>query len=168
MSEQEVKELFMEPIAEFAPEELMTFSKDSMDVTKKLYAIRALKREVNKFKDQSDKSFEFYSNRIERINKQIEFLEKNVEEYLLRENLKNIVTPAGTAMIVNREKWEWKNPSEILEWCRVHAPELIKIVQEEKVDKAELKKKIKENQEVPIEIVQVHKQADLEIRDFSE
>lgn len=165
MSEQKNDELFNAPIGEFEPEELTGESIDTMQVTKKLYAIRRLRKEAEQFEQQRKESVEFYNGKIARIEKQIMFLEENIWRYLSFVNEDKIVTPAGTAFVTSREKWNWTDDADaILAWAQANAPQTVKTRTDKSPDLSELKKHIKESQVVPTEIVTVTTESKINVR----
>lgn len=168
MSEQNLnneQQLFTSPVGEFEPQELMSDSINTMDVTKKIFAIRRLRKETEKFEQQRKEALEFYNRKIDGIEKQIAFLEENVWKYLAFVNEDKIVTPAGTAFVTNREKWNWTDDADaILNWAKANAPQTVITSTDERPDLAALKKYIKESQIVPSEIVVVTDESKINIR----
>lgn len=148
--------IFSEPVGDFTPEELMMNSVDTMHATRKMFAIRRIKREIEQLEKQAKESAKFYENKLEKFDKQIEFLEADVWRFLNAEGMDRISTPAGTAYIQKKETWTWIDDRKaIIEWAKKQFPELVTPVSEDKIDLTQLKKKIVESSVVPQEIVTV-------------
>lgn len=158
------QELFTEAIGDYRPEELNPMSQTSMDVTRKIFAIRRIQKDIDQYAQNSLESQQFYQKKIDNLEKQIAYLEGDVWAYLNREGLDNIATPGGTASVVHRDKWTWANDTQVLSYAKENVPHLVTQVTEDKVNKNELKKYFKENQSVPPEVAVVTEEASINIR----
>lgn len=157
--------IFSEPVGDFTPEELMANSVDTMHATRKMFAIRRIKKEMEQVEKQAQESAKFYDAKLEAFDKQIDFLEGDVWRYLNAEGMDRIVTPAGTAYIQKRETWTWvDNREAIITWAKQQFPDLVTATTEDKIDLKELKKRIVESSVVPQEIVTVADESKIVIK----
>jgi len=161
----ENQEVFDTPLGDYSPAELQADCVDTYDVTKKMYALRALRDQASRLELQQDEANAFYRKRLEAIDKQEQWLKDNIDHWMAKEGQDKLVTPAGTAFYKKLEKWNWNEDADKIEqYVRDNEPDLIKAKETENFSLAELKKRIKEKGVVPQEIVTVIPETNLEIK----
>lgn len=162
------EQLFSEPIEGymFEQEDLIKNPVDTMDVTKKLYGIRAVERKIEQLDKARRESILFYTDKIKKLMTQEEWLKGNIHGFLNANGLDNISTPAGSAHISKREKWEWSEDDEkVLAWCKANAPDCIET--SECVSYTKLRKHIKDTQIVPGDVVTIQDNVTLTVKSIT-
>ena len=138
---------------------------DSYDVTRKLYAIRAMNKKIQAYQQQAKEAMAFFERKVEGLEKQIEFLTGNVDRWMVMNDKTSLSTPAGTVGYINREKWVWNLEDEKLEeWVKTNHPDLVKVVSTEKVNLSDVKKKLKESGNIPPEVASIIPEHKINIR----
>lgn len=154
-----------ESLIDYTPDELIAPCVNTYDVTKKMYAIRALYRRMEEFAKQKVEAMDFYDQKAKQIEKQVQWLEGNVDNWMAKEGQDRLVTPAGTASYRHREVWRWNEDADkIMEFVKSNYPNLIQVKTDEDFNLTHLKKAIKESGVVPQEIVTVIPETTLEIK----
>lgn len=161
----ENQDVFDVPIGEYTPQDLQQPCVDTYDVTKKMYALRALRDQTAQFKKQIDDLERFYNRKIGQIAVQEKWLKDNIDNWMAKEGQEKLVTPAGTAYYRKLEKWNWNEDTDKIEqYVKDFEPDLMTTKETEKFSLADLKKRIKEKGIVPQEIVTVIPETNLEIK----
>jgi len=103
---------------------------NTMDVTKKIYAIRFIEKRITQYQKQDQESRLFYLTKVEQCQQQIEFIKRNILAFIRQNNLKNIQTPAGTAYQRDITMKQWPSEDVLIAWATANVPEAVRVKQE--------------------------------------
>lgn len=98
---------------------------NTMDVTRKIYAIRHLERLSERYQRQDEESRAFYLAKLRQCEERIEYIKQNILRYLQQEGLKHIQTPAGTAYQRVLTTKVWPDDDLLLAWVALHLPSAV-------------------------------------------
>jgi hypothetical protein len=126
----------------------------TMDVTNKIYAIRLLEKQQAMFELQDQESRAFYSRKKAACDERMEYLKRQILNYLQSRNQKNIQTPAGTAYQRLLTTRHWPSDDLLLSWCLKCLPDAVKVSQD--VDKRIISEHIKGRGEIPEGYLESH------------
>lgn len=117
-----------------------------IDADRHLFGIQAVQRKIDREKAFLDEAMAFYNNRIAQLEKQKEFLEGKVENFLYALESQGTepkaATPSGTAYLRTSQSKLWDDV-DLVKFARFHKLDsLVKV--KESVSKPELAKKCEE------------------------
>ena len=130
-----------------AVEESLADIRNTMDVTRKVQAIRALERDIEQLEMQNRESIAFYQHRKEICQERAESLKRQILSYLQATNRRNIATPAGTAYQRVVTSKLWPPDEDLLSWCTRNVPEAVRVRSE--VDKRIVAEHVKTTGNIP-------------------
>ena len=152
----------MELIARTLPDKIIPFMEEpredlfpeeegeiinTMDVTRKIYAIRQVEKLVEQYEQQDQESRAFYAMKKEQCQKRIDYIKRNILGFLTQMGLHRLSTPAGTAYTRTNTTKHWPDDAVLIAWAKDHAPEAI--VQKESPDKRMISAALAANMDPP-------------------
>ena len=120
---------------------------NSMDVTRRLQAIRMVEKMIAQYEQQANEAKVFYADRVYRCQRRIEDVKRNILGFLQQNDMKNIQTPFGTAYQRLVTTKLWPTDDALLSWAVAHNPATIRVKREP--DKRAISDHIKSTGEIP-------------------
>lgn len=120
---------------------------NTMDVTRKLYAIRMIERQMARYELQDQESRSFYADKKSKADQRIDFIKHGLLAFLKQNNLPNVQTPAGTAYRRVVTTKHWPEEDVLLAWATAYLPAAVRTNREP--DKKLIGEHIRTTGEVP-------------------
>lgn len=120
---------------------------NSMDATRKIYAIRRLEQLIAQYEKQDAESRQFYSDRKASAQARIDFVKGSIQAFLRHHDLQRLATPNGTAYFRSITTKQWPADDALIAWAQAHLPEAIRLRREP--DKKAIGEHIKTTGETP-------------------
>ena len=120
---------------------------NTMDVTRKVWAIRQIEKLIVQYEKQDAESRQFYSDRKAAAQARIDFVKASIHAWLRNHDLQRLATPNGTAYFRTCKLKYWPNDEALLGWAEAHLPEAIRVRREP--DKQAITAHAKATGEVP-------------------
>src|ERR1041385_2174844 len=103
---------------------------NTMDVTRKIYAIQLVEKLIDQYELQDQESRQFYAGKKAGCEKRIEFIKRNIQGFLELYKLKNVQTPYGTAYQREICTKHWPSDDILVAWALVYKPDAIRTKRE--------------------------------------
>ncbi len=119
----------------------------SMDVTRKIWAIRQIEKLIAQYDTQDAESRKFYCDRKAAAQGRIDFVKAGIQAFLRYHDLQRLATPNGTAYFRSTTLKQWPADEVLLAWAQAHLPEAIRLRREP--DKKAIGEHIKTTGDIP-------------------
>jgi len=119
----------------------------SMDVTRKIWAIRRIEKLIAQLDKQDAESCQFYADRKASAQARIDFVKASIQAFLRHHDLQRLATPNGTAYFRSIITKQWPADEVLMAWAQAHLPEAIRLRREP--DRKAISEHIKTTGEVP-------------------
>ncbi len=103
---------------------------NTMDVTRKVWAIRRLEKMVEQYDQQDAESRQFYAERKSSAQARIDFVKASIQAFLRHHDLQRLATPNGTAYFRSITTKLWPADEVLLAWAQVHLPDAVRLRRE--------------------------------------
>jgi len=103
---------------------------NTMDVTRKLWVIAQIEKQIAQYELQDRESRAYYADREAKCEQRIEFMKRNILGFLQFNNLTNLQTPNGTAYQKAVTTKHWPSDDILIAWALAYKPEAIRIKRE--------------------------------------
>ena len=120
---------------------------NTMDVTRKVWAIRRLEKLLAQYDQQDAESRQFYAERKASAQTRIDFVKASIQAFLRHHDLQRLATPNGTAYFRSTTLKQWPADEVLLAWAQAHLPEAIRLRRE--ADKKAIGEHIKTTGDTP-------------------
>ena len=120
---------------------------NTMDVTRKLYAIRMIEKQIARYELQDQESRSFYADKQAKGEQRIDFIKQGLLAFLKQNDLQNVQTPAGTAYRRVVTTKHWPDEDVLLAWATAYLPAAVRTNREP--DKKLIGEHIRTTGEIP-------------------
>jgi hypothetical protein len=103
---------------------------NTMDVTRKIHAVRRIEMLIAQYQKQDTESRQFYADRKAAAQARIDFVKGNIRAFLHLHDLQRLQTPNGTAYFRSITLKQWPADEVLLAWAQAHLPEAIRLRRE--------------------------------------